>query len=209
MRFCILGTDFYNSDELRTKRPVYQSCNLEEAVRMFQQFVNEVRYKRMYLVADFECYKKKVFAPSVMTEDFKKTIPFIIIGEWVVGNDRENWVRGDRMNLQTSGFRREFTDNLAAVRRFIACLNDREFAELSIAYKRTFIMYGQFEDAFFERTVATTTDVLFSQQYPVKTFWITHRDWEIIPIEKRVFQYFKMKEPEKKDSPVEFEVVSS
>ena len=123
MRFCILGTDHYNSDELKTKKPVYQSTNLEETVRKFQQFINEVRYKRMYLVADFECYKKKPFTASVMTEDFKDTIPFIIIGEWIVGNDRDNWVRCDRMNLHTTGFKREFINNLAAVRKFIDYLN--------------------------------------------------------------------------------------
>lgn len=197
MRFCILGS---NRVRGRIKyKPVYETENLSDAIITFEGYVDEIRYKTMYLVVDFESslIKKSIFGTS-LEEDGSMRIPFFIIGEYNIDeNNIEAWVRCDHTQIVHKGFTRDFDNNLAAIKEYLKIVSiAREMVEFKVVYQRNLFREGREYIRTFNRTISYSHEIVMGargERKPVKKFIINKLDWIFVPIKERQLNIYDLK----------------
>ena len=193
MRFCILASNKIEDNlEIKTRKPIFETNDLEEAVQVYESYIQQIRHKTLFLIADFEYSKKSFFRSSSLENDFEDVLPFFIIGQWCIGVDKDLYVRCDRTQVSRKGFTREFSNNLAAMRDFLLCIEQEKNAEFRVIYKKVLTDGNSSYDRIFNRKIASTTEMFCAERdgiyRPVRRFHLLLPDWEFVPLRKTVFK---------------------
>lgn len=192
MKFYILGTNKSNH-VIKTSKPLFESYNLDEAINVFEKYINEIRKTKLFLIVDFEKTKKSKFKYLNIDNDYENTeggtsVPFFIIGEWSLGLNNDMCIRSDRTQIVMRGFNREFTDNLAAFRYFYLCITKLIPCEFRLLYKQRFYKDGNLYFKLFNRKIAIvdkySTPLSNTITHSANKFYIPRLNWEPIPLEK-------------------------
>lgn len=196
MRFYIFGTNG-NHIIATARKALFESDCLEEVVDKFERYIQEVKFKTLFLVLDTE-YGKRSFIKPATVEGGDEYIPFFIIGQWRLGQDKDKWIRGDRTQIVKKGFIREFTNNLIATREFLIDINKSEPSELRIIYKKLFKNKGKEYSRIFDKKIASTMEILNQKKdYKTHIFWIQFPNWRPVPLRERIFNMYEIIDTDK------------
>ena len=189
MKFYIFTS---NKKEIKSSRrkAFFKSDNFEECYDKFYNLCEENRFDNAYLVADFECYRKKWV--SSVDENSEENIPFFVVGEYHNGIgtcNNKNYSREDNTCVFRKGFAHEFADNLAAIREFLYCFQNHIVASFEICYKVGSRIY--------KRNIADTVSIIRTATYSgykLKRIKLNTSSWETVPtVEERKLQMYKLK----------------
>ena len=193
MKFCIFGS---NNDKIITRKALFESNCLDDAVGEFKKYIDEIKFDILFLIMDTECQKRSFITTFEGKGD--DYIPFYIIGQWKIGQDRNNWIRKDRTQIIKNGFTREFENNLKAISRFIEELENSESAELRIIYSK--LLEREYDNyiQFFNKRIAFTEELNMKKHYKTKIYCLESPEWMFVPLEKTKFNMFKIEGGEAK-----------
>ena len=196
MKFYIFGNTVKNKEICcSAKKAAFISDDFETALYRFRDYINEIRFTNCYLLVDFETAKKNTssFSAIGIDNDFEKIMPFFIIGEWHVGEDKNSSIRKDHTILTKNGFVHEFMNNETVVRDLIYCLNNHIQFTLEIVYAKIEDIknYDFSERREFRRIIVDSIDIIRNKGYSIKKFKITPINWEVPPI-NRVLRLYKL-----------------
>lgn len=189
MKFYIFTS---NKKEIKSSRrkAFFKSDNFEECYDKFYNLCEENRFDNAYLVADFECYRKKWV--SSVDENSEENIPFFIVCEYhtcIECPNTKNYSRQDNTCVFRKGFVHEFTDNLAAIREFLYCFENHIVASFEIRYK--------LDNRIYKRNIADTVSIIRTATYSgykLKRIKLDiSSNWETVPtVEERKLQMYKL-----------------
>lgn len=196
MRFYIIGNMSLGKDiSMPVKKAAFSSSDLDTTIDTFVNFVNEVRFTNMYLVADFEVSKQPMLDTFNRDSD---SLPFFVIGEWHIGDDKSEVIRNDITVVQKKGFEHEFSNNLTAMREFLYCINNHIECVFKIRYGKHDSYYHI--DKVIERHICSSVQVVRAhKKIPLRKVKISGIDkWQMTPMMKRDivdFNKFVIPEP--------------
>ena len=193
MKFCIFGTN--KKDKIFVRKALFESNCLDDAVNEFEKYIKEIKFEKLFLIMDTECQKRSLVTTIEGKGD--DYIPFYIIGQWKIGQDRNDWVRKDRTQIIKNGFTREFANNLKAISRFIEELENYESAELRIVYSKILEHEDEVYIRFFNKRVAFTEELLSKRNYRTKIYCLESPEWLPVPLAETKFNMFKIEEEAK------------
>lgn len=194
MKFYIIGNTVKDPEICcSAKKAVFISDDLEISIDKFKNYINEIRFTNCYLLVDFETSKKN---PSSITatnieNDHEKIMPFFIIGEWHLGENKDQFIRADHTILTKNGFIHEFMNNVDVIRDMIYCLNNHVQFTLEITYFKETITFGYKEVQEFRRLIVDSVDIIRRKGYSVKKFKIKPISWKVAPI-NRILRLYKL-----------------
>ena len=199
MKFYIFGNnkEYFISS---TKKALFKSDNLDEAVEKFNSFVDEIRNFNIFLLVDFEINKQSFI--SGLEKDLEGNLPFFIISEWHLGQNENNiTIRSDHTIIKKNGFIHEFQNNLVAIRDFISCIERKIDCQFDIVYeKKSEIIDRENKTIFvrkrkFNRKIADSKSILEGKKVsPLKRIKLSSdNDWIFVPIENKVLSLFDLK----------------
>lgn len=192
MKFYIVGNNCYETEaKIRMKKATLNSYDLDEALNIFESVIEEVRFKDCYLICDFENFNRPVFRYESINDDFEN-MPFFIIGEWHVGEDKKNIIRADHTELVFTGYKQEFENNLTAIRSFINYISEYSNVVFNIVYQKQDMMGDIKVTRKFIRKIAdgySVSKAIYNPK-PLKNIRISSPNWEFVPlIPKKFFSY--------------------
>lgn len=194
MKFYIFGnTNDKKNFVISSKKAVYSSENLNEALNKYEEYVDRASYSNCYFVADFEVYRNsKMFGSISLGKDTDLNLPFFIIGEWHLGEtDKNNCIRKDHTIIKKRGFTHEFENNLVAIKEFIFCVENNIDCEFSIIYSKIFDLNCKSVNRQFVRKISSRADVIRSRGNSIKKFKLNSPDWYFHPVNsKREFKTY-------------------
>lgn len=203
MRYYIFGSDKSETIKTRVGKAVFASESINEAADKFKKYTNEIRYRNMYLVADYGCIGSSVFTyATIEPKSFNDNIPFFIIMEYHFGQDRSLIVRKDHTTItHKRGYSQVFDDNLRAARVFEDCVYNMQTCQFTISYMRNCaIDKTNITQCVYHKTIADSDDIrrrmnMGLEKY-ISRFIIKTPEWDFYPIEprKRIFN-FKLEKP--------------
>lgn len=193
MRYYILGTNKMEG-AIKTK-PMYIGNTLKDSLNEYTKYINEIRANRLLLIVDFEVTKKPNFGYINIEKDYQDHIPFLIVGEWKLGNEKDMCIRSDMITISERGFTRQFKDNLAALKYFFKFKgnemsgNDHYWAynnsSLNIVYKKKYSKNGKVYYKIYDRKITSLKEAFGQPSGPkIKKFYIPDLDWESMEITK-------------------------
>jgi hypothetical protein len=193
MKFYIFGNTVKDSEICcSATKAAFISDDLEVSIDKFKDYINEVRFTNCYLVVDFETSKKNVPIGVVTIEnDHEKIMPFFIIGEWHIGESKDEFIRVDHTILTKNGFIHEFMNNVDVIRDMIYCLNNHIQFTLEITYFKEAITFGHKEIQEIRRLIVYSVDIIRGRGYSIKKFKIKPVSWKVVPI-SRIFRLYKL-----------------
>ena len=138
MRYYIFGSDKSETIKTRVSKAVFASESIIEAADKFKKYTNEIRYRNMYLIADYGCIGGSAFVyTTIEPKSFNDYIPFFIIMEYHFGQDRSLIVRNDHTTItHKRGYSQVFDDNLKAAIIFEDCVYNMQTCQFTISYMR-------------------------------------------------------------------------
>ena len=195
MKYYIFGTNKSNQVIKTTAaKALFETDDFDEALDVFQKYINEIRKNKLYLIADFEYVEKPYLKYTNIDIDYEDHMPFFIIGEWHLGLNNDMFIRADRTQVTMKGFTRDFSDNLAAFKYFQWCFENEKDSEFRIIYKERLFKNGHLYYKLFNRKIISTSELsAFQNRHPTKKFYILHLCWEPVPVEKNtrsINEYF-------------------
>lgn len=179
---------------IKTKS-MFESNDLKESLNEYTKYIDEIRANRLLLIADFEVVKKPKFGYVNLEKDYQDHIPFLIIGEWELGNDKDMCIRSDMIIISERGFTRQFRDNLAALNYFLKLRNCKLSgsnykwayynSSMNIVYKKKYIKNGRIYYKIYNRKIAGFREIFGEYKYiNTKKFYIPDLDWESVEISR-------------------------
>lgn len=212
MKFYIFGNTTKETEICcSVKKAAFISDDLETSINRFRDYVHEVRFTNCYLVVDFEVSKKNTSSinASTLENNYDKTLPFFIIAEWHIGEDKNLLARVDHTILTKNGFIHEFMNNVDVIRDVIYCLNNHIQFTLEITYSVPTTILGYKEIQEFRRLIVDSVDIIRDEGYSVKKFKLNISNWQVVPI-NRIFNLYKIEEkvdPEYDEFVNQFQVI--
>lgn len=194
MKFYIFGNVMKEKEICcSARKATFISDDFNTSIDRFRNYINEVRFSNCYLVVDFETSKKSTSSLTATTIEnhHNKIMPFFIIGEWHIGEDKNNFIRTDHTILIKNGFIHEFMNNADVIRDMIYCLNNHIQFTLEIVYLRKENILGYDEVREFRRLIVDSVDIIRKKGYSIKKFKLNSPDWEIVPI-NRILRLYKL-----------------
>lgn len=192
MKFYIFGNVVREKEICcSARKATFISDDFNTSLDRFRNYINEVRFTNCYLVVDFETSKKKSLTATTIENHHDKIMPFFIIGEWHIGEDKNNFIRTDHTILMKNGFIHEFMNNADVIREMIYCLNNHIQFTLEIAYSRKENILDYKEVREFRRLIVDSVDIIRKKGYSVKKFKLNSPDWDTIPI-NRILRLYKL-----------------
>lgn len=211
MKFYIVGNNTCGpSVKIKMNKAPFNSFDLEEALEMFKSVIEEVRYRDCYLVCDFENFNRSLFGYESIENDLERHIPFFIIGEWHVGEDKTNIIRADHTELVFKGYKQEFENNLTAIRSFINYISEHSNVIFNIVYQKDDTIEGVKVSRKFTRKIAdgySVSHAIYNPK-PIKKIHVTSPKWDFVPLIPRRFYSYDIENKEKVITP-KYEVVNS
>lgn len=193
-----------------TKKAAYSSDDLIDALEVFKSYINEVRYTNCYLVVDYDNVTPSLFTVYSVDNDLHSKMPFFIIGEWHLGEDKDHIIRADHTSIRRKGFIHEFNNNLLAAKEFHYCIAGKMYASMNIMYSRVSDINGVNVDQSYSRLVGNTCDIMATKKIYNKKFRITSPNWDKYKDEKeRKFILYNMKDSLDSIKNSSYEVVAS
>lgn len=191
MKFYIFGSDKKEFSALAKSRINNNSCiNLDEALKLFEKYVEMVYDDNLYLIADFESEKKPFIAS--LSEDRNPILPYIILCEWhLTGDPEDDIIRKDHLQIHRRGFIQSFENNVSAIRAFLECAERLEECSLHVTY------YKKMEKATakFTRKIADQNYRKCEGKYPLRIIKFTDLKWILVPIERGRAKFFSIVKP--------------
>lgn len=193
MKFYIFG-NMVEEKEIccPARKAIFISDDFETSIDRFRNYINEVRFTNCYLVVDFETAKKNSSITATTIENHnEKIMPFFIIGEWHIGDNKNDFIRKDHTILTKNGFVHEFMNNVDVIRDMIYCLNNHIPFTMEITYSKDENILGYYETREFRRLIVDSVDIIRKKGYSIKKFKINSPNWNIVPI-NRVLRLYKL-----------------
>ena len=192
MKFYIFGNTTKNKDmSCNTKKAIFASDDFEACLYKLKNFVRELRFTNCYLIADFGTYKKKsLFAKTI--NDYDEMMPFFIVAEWHIGEDKDLLIRSDYTVITKGGFVHEFMNNANAVREVLYCINNNIEFTLEILYYVPVTIMGHKELKEINKIITSSSIMIEnSKSKGVKRFKLNSPEW-ISPKIERTFKPFEI-----------------
>lgn len=187
MKFYIFGDNSGKAEIKVSAKNATQIRTLEEALEMMKIYINEVRYTDIYLLVDFERYNNKFLFGNKATlkDDLENDLPFLIVAEWHLGDDKEEIVRCDHTEINMYGFKHEFTNNYRAVLAYTSYISLGKNCTFNIVYSKTEYVKGEKVTRKFIRKISDSHSLREQKTTPITKFIISSMDhWEFVPIHK-------------------------
>ena len=204
MKFYIFGnTKKCSTIVANRKSAAFTSDDLNATLETYKNYINEVRFTNIYFIADFELFGSAGLFKKTVTldEDNNPVLPFLVIGEWHNGENKDNIIRCDKTIITRKGFTHQFNDNLAALQEFLYCIDNHIKSEFSIEYSRTKIMNGVKTKCDYFRMIADSVAVVRNTKpKPINRIRLFETDWktDFNIVDKSKFVMYKLEKPEEK-----------
>lgn len=190
LMYYIFGSKYPNI-KASTKNAEFVSDNISDAITKFDHLVSQACENNYYLICDFGVLKSTPFY-SDLVRDETEIMPFLIIGEWHLGQDQNTYIRDDLTQVVKGNFVHEFSNNLQAIREIEYCLNSGRWFEFNILYCRNENRNGVKLHRVFTRKICTYEDILNRQIHKLKFSkrFILRDDYEWCPLPKSESKFY-------------------
>lgn len=194
MKFYIFGNNRNNMTiKTKSKKALYKSSSLDDTLEQFKLFVDQVRHNNLYMIADFEDNKTSMFKVSSLDNDLDNKMPFFIIAEWHIGNNKNRIIRCDHTFIEKKGFLHEFQNNLIAIQDYLYSVENGDCVSFGIIYSKFEKVAGRMVEKQFKREISNS-DKRRIKGNPIKKIKISSNSWNFVPISRNNLNMFTIPE---------------
>ena len=191
MKFYIFGNNASNMIiRTKSKKALYKSSSLDDTLEQFKIFVDQVRHNNLYMIADFENRKASLFKTSSLDDDLDNKMPFFVIAEWHVGNNKNKIIRCDHTFIEKKGFLHEFQNNLTAIQDYLYSVENEDKCSFGIIYSKFEKVGRRTVEKQFKREISSSEDRRVKGTRPIKKLKISSSSWNFVPINRNNLSMF-------------------